>query len=60
VLLAVREARKQGMGSLLGCGEIHRHNTGELFIDSLDFLDDVIFADGFEGGTTAAWSETAP
>jgi hypothetical protein len=34
-------------------------NTGELFIDGRDYAD-TLFADGFESGTTAAWSATAP
>jgi lysyl endopeptidase len=35
-------------------------NTGELFIDGVDFLDNLIFADGFESGTTGEWSQTVP
>jgi lysyl endopeptidase len=35
-------------------------NTGELFIDSRDYILEVLFADGFESGTTAAWSGTGP
>lgn len=35
-------------------------NTGELFIDGQDLSGGTIFNDGFESGTTAAWSQTAP
>lgn len=35
-------------------------NTGELFIDGRDYVTEILFADGFESGATAAWSATAP
>jgi hypothetical protein len=37
-------------------------NTGEQFIDGRDYtaVAALLFADGFESGATAAWSQTAP
>ncbi len=35
-------------------------STGELFINGRDYAEDILFADGFESGDTAAWSQTTP